>query len=290
MLYRILLISLLGLKLGCDNQEKHPPHYADTPIARVYNQYLYKQDIENIVPATSNPKDSLEWVERYVHNWLAKQLLASKAEAQGIGQANDIEKKVNEFRTSLLAHNCIEKLVNERLGKRDLSEEEIQHYYQTNQENFKLRHNIVRGKFVVIPKSAPNIISLKGLITSKREEDAIALQAYCTEFAKDYSLNESIWLKWDDIVTKTPFSKVPDKTRLLKKTSFTEVQDETYRYYIKIEAYKITNDIAPLELVKNQITDVILYKRKVELVNQIKEDILQQARANNDYTIYEYSK
>jgi hypothetical protein len=289
MLYRIILISLLGLKLSCDNQEKHPPN-AGTPIARVHNQYLYKQDIENIAPVTTNTKDSLEWVEHYIQNWLTKQLLVSKAEAQEVIQTNDIEKKVHEFRTSLIAHNYIEKLVNERLNKKHLTTEEIQHYYETNQENFKLRHNIVRGKFMVIPKTAPNIVSLKGLIISKKVEDSIALEAYCSEFAKDYSLNESNWLKWDDIVTKTPFSKVPDKTRLLKRASFTEVQDEAYRYYIKIEAYKITNDIAPLELVKNQIIDVLLYKRKLELANQIKEEILQQAKVNNDYTIYEYSK
>ena len=288
MLYRILLVSFLGLKLSCDKQEKQPPH-ASFPIARVHNQYLYKQDIEGIVPTTSNSKDSLECVERYIQSWLAKHLLASKAEAQGISQIGDIEKKVAEFRSALIMHNYIEKLVNEKLDK-NLTEEVIQDYYQANQENFRLKHNIVKGKFLVIPKSAPNTINLKSVIASKKEEDSIALQAYCSEFAKDYSLDENIWLKWDDIVTKTPFNKVPDKTRLLKRTSFTEVQDEAYRYYLKIEAYKITNDIAPLELVKDQIADVLLYKRKIELANQIKEDILQQAKANNDYTIYEYSK
>jgi hypothetical protein len=288
MLYRILLVSFLGLKLSCDKQEKQPPH-ASFPIARVHNQYLYKQDIEELIPANSNNKDSLAWVERYIQSWLAKHLLVSRAEAQGIGQIGDIEKKVAEFRTALMVHNYIEKSVNEKLDK-SLTEQEIQTYYQTHQDNFRLKHNIVRGKFVIIPKSAPSITDLKHLLISKKEEDNIRLRSYCSEFAKDYSLDDQIWLKWDEIITKTPFSKVPDKTRLLKRTSFTEVQDEAHRYYLKIEAYKITNDIAPLELVKEQIADILLYKKKIELANQIKEDVLQQAKANNEYTIYENSK
>ncbi|OJW66637.1 MAG: hypothetical protein BGO68_01660 [Candidatus Amoebophilus sp. 36-38] len=285
MFYRIFLLSLLGLKISCDSKEKQPP-YAPNPIARVHNQYLYKQDIAHLVPADTNPQDSLELVGRYIQNWLAKQLLASQAEVYENNHPSDIEKKVAEFRSALVTHNYIQKLVSEKLNKQ-VSEEGIISYYETNQDDFRLKHNIVKGKFIIIPKNAPNIQNLKKLIISTEEADLLEIQTYCSQFAKDYSLDEKVWLKWDDLITKTPFRKIPDKTRLLKRTSFTEVQDQLYRYYLKIDAYKIINDIAPLELVKDQIVNVIIYKRKIELINQIKQDILEQAKANNDYIIYE---
>jgi hypothetical protein len=286
MFYRIFLLTFLGLKLSCESQKKQPP-YASNPIARVHNEYLYKQDVENLLPANTTPQDSVDLIERYIQNWLAKHLLANKAQRYEHNQATDVEQKVAEFRAALIAHNYIQKLVNERLNK-EITEEELQRYYEANQEDFKLNHNIVRGKFVVIPKNSPNSHNLKKLIISKEEADEIELQNYCSQYAKDYSLDEKIWLKWDDIITKTPFRKVPDKTRFLKRTSFTEVQDQRYRYYLKIEAYKTINDIAPIELVRDQLRDVIFYKRKIELAKQIKQDILEEAKANNDYTIYEY--
>jgi len=285
MFYRIFLLSLLGLKISCDSKEKHPP-YAHNPIARVHNQYLYEQEVANIVPADTDPQDSLKLIEHYIQNWLAKHLLADQAEKYEKDHPSDIEKKVAEFRAALMTHNYIQKLVSERLDKQ-VSEEEILSYYETNQEDFKLKHHIVKGKFIIIPKTAPNIQNLKHLILSTEEADLLELQSYCAQFAKDYSLDEKVWLKWDELITKTPFRKVPDKTRLLKRTSFTEVQDPIYRYYLKIDAYKVTNDIAPLELVSEQIADVIIYKRKIALVNQIKQDILAQAKVNHDYTIYE---
>lgn len=285
MFYRILLVTFLGLKLSCDNQPKQPP-YAKTPLARVHNQYLYKQDIDHIVPPDVSPQDSLQMVERYVQSWLAKHLLISKAEAYEANHPSDVEEKVAEFRSALIVHNYIEAQVNANLNK-EVTEEAILSYYESNQEEFKLRHNIVRGKFVILPKNPPNIQNFKKLIISKEELDLSELQTYCSQYAKDYLLDDTVWLKWDDIVTKTPFRKVPDKTRLLKRTSFTEVQDANYRYYLKIDAYKTMNDIAPIELVRDQIIDVILYKRKIELANQIKQEVLEQAKVNDDYTIYE---
>ena len=281
----ILLISFSGLKLSCNKLEKQPA--VDLiPVARVYDQYLYKQELEKIVPIGSNPTDSVEVLRKYAYNWVIEHLLASEASAIPSENNMDIEKKVSDYRFALLAHAHLEQIVSSQLNK-EITEEEIQNYYQTHQENFKLKHSIVRGKFIIVPKIAPNSISLKNLIISKNDADVISLKEYCENFAEEFSLDENIWLKWEDIVTKTPFRRVPDKTRLLKKTSFTEIQDETYRYYLKIEAYKTIDDISPIQLVREHIKSMVLYKRRIALIKQIKENMLQQAKSNNDYTLYD---
>jgi hypothetical protein len=232
-------------------------------------------------------QDTVGLVERYVQSWIAKQLLIAKAEEQGGYKKADIERKLLDYKYALIVHSYIEKLVNEQLNK-VVTEEEIQKYYQEYQENFRLKYNIVRGKFLVIPKDAPNKANLKKLIMSQAASDAAALKSYCCQFAKDYSLDPTLWLNWNEIMSKTLFHQVRDKRRLFKKTKFTEIHDNAHHYYLRIDDYKVIGDIAPIELVKEQIVDVILYKRKLALANQIKEDILQQAKANNDYTIYEY--
>lgn len=287
MLARIFLLILLGFKFGCSNQEKAKPQ-ANAPIARVHGQYLYQQDLENIEAAMSNPQDTVGLLERYVQGWIAKQLLIAEAEKeQGEDQKADIERKLLNYKYALIVHRFVEKQVNAKLDK-TVTEKEISAYYQEYQENFRLKYPVVKGKFLVIPKDAPNQSSLKKLMLSKQEADIATLKSYCCQFAKDYSLDDAIWLNWQEIITKTPFKQVRDKKRFLKKTDFTAIQDDGYTYYLKIDAYKVVGEIAPIALVRDQILDVILYKRKLELANQIKEDILQQAKANKDYIIYDY--
>jgi len=43
----------------------------------------------------------------------------------------------------------------------------------------------------------------------------------------------------------------------------------------------------PLEVVSDQIADCIICKRKIDLANKIKNDMLEQAENNNDCTVYE---
>jgi hypothetical protein len=286
MFARITLFVILGLKLSCDQQEQAKSQ-TSAPIARVKNHYLYKQDLENIKVDLNNSQDTVGLVDRYVQSWVTKQVLIAKAEEQGEYKKSDIERKILDYKYALIVHSYIEKLVNAKLDTKIIAEE-VNNYYQEYRENFALKHPIVKGKFIIVPKEAPNKSSLRKLLASKQEADMTYLKEYCLEFAKDYSLDDTIWLNWNEVITKTPFGKIKDKTRLLKQTNLTEIQDESHYYYLKIDAYKVVGDTSPLELVEGQIKDVILYKRKLALANQIKEDILQQAKANKEFKIYDY--
>jgi len=287
MLGRMLLLVLLGLKLGCEGSggEEKAATQLGTPVARVNGHYLYKQDLENIGADADNPEDSVALVERYIQSWIAKQLLIAKAEEQGAYNKVDIERRILDYRYALIVHSFVEKLVNAKLNK-EVTEEEIQRYYQEHQDNFRLKHNIFRGKFIMLPKDAPNQARIRSWLSSKQEADVAALKSYCCQFAKAYSLNDAAWLNWEEAIQTTPFNKVTDKSRLLQRTKLAQTQDDEYIYHFKIDAYKLVNDTSPLPFVRNQVRDIIIYKRKIALANQIKEDILQQAKANKDYTIY----
>jgi hypothetical protein len=262
-----------------------------TPLACAHHRYLYKEDLEGIIPANGSAKDRTALVEQFVKTWIINQLLVDQAEKKVVGaQREEIEKKVADYRSTLLTHVYLDKLVNEKV-KQDITDQEIQDYYQAYQENFKLKHSILKGKLVVVPKNAPQVARLKQLIPQDSGEALKELKEYCATHATYASLDNKVWFKWDDIVPQTLSSNILyhalDQTKLSKKPYLKEMQDASYRYYLQIDAYKSINDIAPMELVKDQIAKVILYKRKMQLANQIREDILQQAKANNDYTIYE---
>jgi hypothetical protein len=51
------------------------------------------------------------------------------------------------------------------------------------EDNFKLSEPIIKGVFVIVPQSAPNIEELKELYRSEDSEDLVELEAYCFQNA-----------------------------------------------------------------------------------------------------------
>src|SRR3569623_509006 len=259
----------------------------DTPVARVYDQYLYKSDLDHLAAETASPETYAKMVDQYIQRWVIKQLFIAEAEAHSSHRKKDIERRVIDYRYELLVHNFIEELVNFRLNK-EISDTDIEDYYQSHKEDFVLRHNIFRGKFVVLPKDAPDKAKLRMLLMGKTAAKRVALRTYCLQFAKDYSLDETTWLSWEECIQGTPFSSVKDKAKLLSIGALLLMSDEKYFYYFKIDECRLVNEVSPLIFVRDQIIDILIYKRKVELAHEIQENMLRQAQNNNNCVIYEH--
>lgn len=255
----------------------------DLPVARVYNQYLYKRDLDHLYVEGKGPAECAEMVDRYIHKWVEKQLLIAAAETHSAYKKEDNERKVLDYRYALLVHGFIEHLVNTQLN-REVSNEEIEAYYKTHRADFVLRNNIFRGKFVVLPRDVPNSAKIQSLLVGQ----GAALRTYCLQFASNYALDETVWLSWDKLLQDTPFSNIRNKAKLLSKGKVFQIHDEKYLYCFRIDAYRLVNDVSPLAFVRDQIADIIIYKRKIDLAARIKKDMLQQAQSNNNYVIYEH--
>ncbi len=257
------------------------------PVARVYNCYLYKSDLEHLKTEITGLEENADIVEQYIQNWISKQLLIAEAEARSDYNKADTEKRFLDYKYALLIHNFLAKLVDEQLSK-EVSQEEIVDYYQAHQENFVLRSNIFKGKFVVLPKDTPHRDKLSALLLGKSEKQLSALRDYCQQFAKNYALDETVWLSWDELTQNAPFSRVPNRAKVLSKGKLLQASDNEQFYYFKINEYRLVGSLSPIEFVSDQITDIIVYKRKMELVNKIKRELLQQAKKNNHCVVYEH--
>jgi hypothetical protein len=259
----------------------------DPPVARVYNQFLYRSDLDHLATETTNPEERAELIDQYIQSWMTKQLMVAAAEARGKHKREDIDRKVLDYRYTLLVHSFIEELVNTQLN-RVVSDEEIESYYRAHREDFVLRYNIFRGKFVVLPKDAPASTKLRTLLVAKTEAERAALTTYCLRFAKNYVLDETIWLPWEELMQDVPFRNVWDKAKLRSGGRFFQTSDDKYLYYFKIDDYRLAHGAAPLEFVSSQIADIIIYRRKIDLADKLKKDILQKAQQNNHCVVYEH--
>lgn len=282
----IFCIILAG---GCDLiKMKEDVSSADEKrkaVARVGDQYLYEDDLEGIAYEGMAAEDSTERTRVFINNWIRKQLLIQEASTKIEFDEAEIERKILDYRYSLMGYEYQSYYINENLNT-DVSDEEIQAYYDNNIDNFILKQNIIRSKFIKLPTEAPRLNKVRSLLYSSREKDAEELNSYCLSFAAAYELNDSIWMTFDEVVKNSPLAEIPNKVQFLRNNKYIESKDDQFKYYLKIEEYRISDNISPIEFVREDIRNIIINKRKVELAQQLEENIYESAKKNDGFEIY----
>ncbi len=255
------------------------------PLASVGDIYLYPRDVEGIVPPGISKSDSTDLMERHIRSWIKKQLLISEAQKQLAFDEVELERRVLDYRYALMMHE-FEKFNVARNIDTNITEEEIDTYYQANIENFELKQNIIRGYFIQLTKDAPRLSRFRRLLRSNREQDIEELKSYAYSYGVKVHLDDSIWVNFEDVINNTPLMDIPNKTDFLQRNTYYEIPDDEYIFFLKISQYKIQNDTSPLEFVRDDIQKIILNKRKVALAKKLEEDIYEKAIENEDFKIY----
>lgn len=282
-----ILIIALGA-LSCEylaSSDQGGANNSKALVASVGNSFLFESDIANLVSPQTSSEDSLLIVEQFVRNWIKKELLVKEASNSVNINQTEIERKVSDYRYTLLSYEFQKQVIKQSLDTM-VSLAEINTYYEENRENFALRQNIFRGRYLKISNDAPKKNDIRRWIKSSRSQDLESLKSYAFQFADNYSLEDSTWIKFDDIIKNSPLSTVSNKVQFLRRNRYVEERDSVYLYLLKIQEYKISEETSPLEFVQEEIRNIILNKRKVALAKGLENDIYERAKENEDYKIY----
>lgn len=253
-------------------------------IARVNDIYLYDEDISSLVPRGSQA-DSNMIISKYVDSWVKKQLTIARASTELDFDEAKIERKILDYRYALMVHEFEMHYINQRLDK-EISDEEVEKYYNEKFENFVLRQNIMRCLFAIVPAEAPQIENFRKLIRTYPDSNLEEIQSYCYRFASRSSLETELWINFDEVISNTPLISVQEKAEFLKNNSFVETSDENNYYFIRVLDYKISDQIAPLTYIKDDIESILINKKKVELRKELEEEVYKVAKENNEFEIY----
>ena len=283
------MICLCALVLGsCDlirMKEKRFGEIEDRdPVARVNNTYLFKDELAGIAALGSSKEDSAARVEAYVDSWIRKELLIQEAARKiNINEA-EVERKILDYRYSIIAYEYQSYYIKQNLDT-VFTDDEIREYYKNNIDNFILKQNIVRATFIKVPKNAPKMNKLKDWIYSQEEEDKQSLKSYCLSFSVAYHISDSTWMIFDDLVRNSPLMEIPNKVQFLKANPYYETEDENYLYFLKVDEYRISDNVSPLEFVTDEIENIIMNKRKVELAKKLEDEVYENALESKDFEI-----
>ncbi|MGM0496736.1 MAG: peptidyl-prolyl cis-trans isomerase [Bacteroidota bacterium] len=281
MKYFIYLTLIAVFLLGC-KEEKDTSN--KKPIAKIHEKNLYLSDVEDVIPDNKSKEDSSMIAENYIRNWIKKQLLLKKAEKNLSKDNKDIQKQIEEYRTSLLIYRYQQQLIDQKLDTA-VSEEEIQEYYEDNTSNFTLDINLVKVLYVELPQNSPNISSVKSWMKSEKEEDISKLKDYCYQYAKKYDDFNNEWIAFNKLENKIP-TDIKNPQRFLKYNKNLEEKDSLFHYFVRINDYKLKGEPAPVSYVREKIESVMLNKRKHKLLEDLEKDLYNEALNRNEFIIY----
>jgi len=279
---KIGILLLLLIAVSCDYFKKDTEQ---TPIARVNESYLYQEDIKSILPDNASLEDSTVLVNNFINRWATQQLLIDQAKIN-LSQENldNYQELVNDYKNELYAEAYKNAIVAQQLDS-TITENELTNFYTQNKDNFILNDELIKVRYIVLSKDFTNSNSVAEKFRRFTAEDRKDLEDRSIQFT-NYNFNDSTWVKKDALLQTFPALK-DKESELLKKSNFTQVQDSLGVYLVKIEDVLKTNDVAPLSYVSPTIEQIILNKRKLELIKKLEKDITKDALKNKNFETYE---
>jgi hypothetical protein len=285
----VMAMVLITIMAGCDlirmKKEEQATIPSRKPVARVNDKYLYQDELAGFVDQTTTAEDSAARVTAYVNSWIRKQLIIGEAMKRIDINEAEVERKVLDYRYSLIGYEYQNYYIQQHLND-SISEKDIEVYYKGHFDNFILKQNIVRGTYIKVPKTAPRTGKVKDMIFSKKEKDQNELKSYCLSFSVAYHLSDSSWIEFDKLVVNSPMAEIPNKIQFLKTNPFYETNDADFLYFLKVDDYKISDNVSPLEFVKERIRNILLNKRKVELARTLEDEVYENAVKQKDFEIF----
>ncbi len=254
-------------------------------IARSMDSYLYRSDLTGLIPENISKEDSTKLSEKYVLDWVKKQLMISKSADEIDFVEAEIERKVLDYRYALMVHAFERKYINKHLNT-EVNSESIESYYHERSENFLLKQNIIKCIYAQIPESAPNIRQFRRNFKAYPEGNVDDLKSYITQFAVKSYMEDSTWIIFDDLILGTPMENIENKNTFLTRNKYSETSKDGNLFFIKIFDYKISNEVSPLEFIQDQIRDILINKRKIALKKELEEKIYDEAKQNSLFEIY----
>lgn len=278
-----LSVFFLFLLVGCDSKRKANIEKDREPIVSVNEKVLYKSDLENALAEGLNSTDSATSAEAYIRMWINEELIYDKAK-QNITDPDRIEELVNKYRQSLTVFTYLEQLLKEELSKK-ISEKELKDYYDLNPDNFKLESSLVKGLFLKVPKSSPELNNLRQWYKSNKESAIENIEKASIQNTVIYDYFYDKWISIDDIVSNIPVP-IADPNQFVKTNKNFETQDSLYVYLLHIEEYALAGSNAPYIYAKPQITEIIMNRHREEFLKQFEKDLYDKAMSSDDIQYY----
>lgn len=274
-----LVIIIMAMCISC---KKEYDHHGRTPLVELNGRFLYYDEIQSVLPLSLSASDSVAFVEQYKLNWMKELLLMDKA-THNIPNNAEIDRLVENYRKSLILHTYQQELINQNLAN-EVTEEEMLAYFEEHQTLFKAERPLLKGLFIKVPLSAPQLAQLRRWYKDTARVAVENLEKYGLQHAVKYEYFYDKWVSIAEILDWVPYDE-EELTDYLTKRQYLELKDTTFYYFLNVTDYRPVGAQEPFEFAQSQVKDILLNMRRMDYIEQVKNELYEEALEENKIKI-----
>lgn len=267
----VMCVLLMGMFASC---RRFRPFAEEETVAIVGDNRLMRSEVESIFTPGLTPQDSLRLLEQYVESWVKKQLKVRKAEEVFSDSGDDIDRMVEDYRSSLLSYRLDQYYTEARIDTL-VTAEEINVYYEEHKADFTLDRAIVKGVIVKMPAGNRLEKEIRELMVQRgdRYQDFLDLSD-----KNNFEVREmKVWVDFSDFLAVLPVSRTRDYDQMLTATGVQELRDGGDLYLVLIRESLKAGGISPPERVGATIRRILLNQRRQEIIREYENRLYNEA-------------
>lgn len=279
----VTVFCIITLSSACSLIDRNRPNNEGKLLAQVGNNYLYLEEIEDIINP-GDDEDTSDIIYNYINSWVRKQLVLQVAEEQLPDEINDIEKKVQDYKESLIIYRYEQELIEQKLDT-SISGQEIKDYYEQYKSNFILEFDIIDINYVKLLTSSPTKDSVYKWFLSETIESSLKLEEFCNQYAIMYNIGEHNWVETNRVEILLNMGRDEISSSDFNKSNFI-VNNENHQLMVKVKGRRLKGSEAPLEYVEDDIKKILINKNKIKLIDDTHKAIMEKGIQQNKFKIY----
>ena len=238
-----------------------------------------------VVPKGLAPEDSTRLAARYIKSWASEHVNLKIAEEQLSKSEKDVSRELEDYRRSLLKYRYEQLYVNERLDTA-VTSDQVEEYYLANQEKFVLNKPIVKARYLNIDNDSPSLKQIRKRMSSQDANDLVEADSLAFSSALKFTTWENSWI--DITVLAREYAMDYDAVLAKMNKGWIESVDTVgYMRLAYISEMVQKGRVAPMEFCYDRIKDIIISERKQALISSLEQDLLDDARENGQFVIYQ---
>lgn len=250
-------------------------HKGRTPLAEADGFFIYKEELQAVLPPNLSGEDSMRFAKEYIDNRIKEILLYNKAQ-KNINDEGKIDRLVEKYRQSLVTNEYQSQLLQEKFND-TVSQAAIANFYNSNPKLFIADRTFMKGMYLKMSNKNSDLPNVRQWMKLKRPDDRDKIERFTIKGAAEYENYTDTWIQADMLLQKIPMS---DKERKngIRQGEDIEVKDSTYIYFLHVDSVITAGQTVPLSLAENDVRDILVNMNKADFIRQLKKELFDEAQ------------
>jgi hypothetical protein len=252
-------------------------------IAEVNKNQLLASDIILLIPPGLPREDSLSMLRRYVNSWALAHLMEAKAQKELPKELRDMSRAIDEYRRSLLVFQYEKSYIEMNIDT-TITMAELRKVYKDNEALFMLSEPIVKVRYIKIMLSSPHVELVRSLYRSQGE--TYQLEQMAQHSFDTYNIYNNQWISISTLSKDLPISS--DEVVSSLHRGGLECSDHYYAFFVTFLDHTPAGTLGPFEYEETTIKNIIIGRRKQELLKKLESKVLDEGWRTKQLKIYEH--